>query len=118
MKTNKTTIMLACFIFIILATGCAEIKQVSKEESMISGGQTQIGCQDDSGCIIGGCSGTVCQPKSAEPIITTCEYKDEYACYRQIKCVCINNRCAWDKTGAFDICVEEAREKPAPVPIA
>jgi len=80
-------------------------------DSMIGGGQTQIDCNDDSDCIRGGCSGTVCQPKDKEPIMTTCEYKAEYACYRQIECACINNRCAWEKTEDFYKCVEEAGNK-------
>jgi len=68
------------------------------------------GCIVDSGCIIGGCSGTICQPKDAEPIFTTCEYLPEYSCYKQINCKCIENKCQWEKTSEFEECILEARE--------
>ena len=118
MRTYKTTIILACLILMILAAGCEEeaIPEVP-EDSKIGGGQMQVDCALDSDCITGGCSGTICQSKSAKPIMTTCEYKEEYACYRQIECACINNKCEWDKTSAFDKCVEEARGKTSVVPI-
>lgn len=67
-------------------------------------------CIVDSGCITGGCSGTICQSKNAEPIFTTCEYLPEYACYKQISCKCIENKCRWEKTAEFEECVLEARE--------
>ncbi len=67
-------------------------------------------CITNNDCITGGCSGTICQSKDAEPIFTTCEYPPEYACYKQIECKCINNKCQWDKTNEFDKCIEEARK--------
>ncbi|HLC96580.1 MAG TPA: eight-cysteine-cluster domain-containing protein [Candidatus Nanoarchaeia archaeon] len=67
-------------------------------------------CDSDSDCLRSGCSGTICQPKDAEPIYTTCEYKAEYACYDEINCACINNRCWWDKTSLFEQCVQEAQD--------
>ena len=68
-----------------------------------------VDCATDEHCIIGGCSGTVCQPKGKDIIFTTCEYKEEYACYKQISCNCIDNKCIWDETDDFDKCLEEAR---------
>ena len=67
-------------------------------------------CTSDADCTTGGCSGTICQSKNTEPIFTTCEYLPEYACYKQINCACIDTKCQWDKTEAFDKCVEEARK--------
>lgn len=67
-------------------------------------------CTQDSDCKTGGCSGTVCQSKDVEPIFTTCEWKEEYACYKQINCKCIDNKCQWDKTEKFEECISEARE--------
>lgn len=67
-------------------------------------------CITDDDCVTGGCSGTVCQSKDAEPIFTTCEYLPEYACYKEINCGCVEGRCEWEKTSDFDRCVKEKRE--------
>ena len=72
-------------------------------------------CTSDSDCTTGGCSGTICQSKNTEPIFTTCEYLPEYACYKQINCACIDTKCQWDKTEAFDKCVSEARKSSSEV---
>lgn len=53
-------------------------------------------CSNNSDCTIGGCSSQVCQSKSEEPVITTCEYKE---CYNASKygmiCGCTENTCQW-----------------------
>lgn len=53
-------------------------------------------CNSDADCMSGGCSGQVCQSKSEEPIITTCEYRD---CYNAeaygLTCGCLNKKCQW-----------------------
>ena len=59
-------------------------------------------CTTDADCVKGGCSGTICQSKDAEPIFTTCEYLPEYECYKQIKCGCIDSKCQWSKITEFD----------------
>jgi len=73
-----------------------------------NGGSTE--CTTDADCVKGGCSGTICQSKDAEPIFTTCEYLPEYECYKQIKCGCIDSKCQWGKTAEFDDCLEKARK--------
>ncbi len=90
-------------ISLILVIGCDK----TKEEAPIMGERE---CTTDNDCVTGGCSGTICQSKYAEPIFTTCEYRAEYACYREINCGCINGKCVWEKTAAFDACVEKAGE--------
>jgi len=71
-------------------------------------------CITDDDCVTGGCSGTICQSKDAEPIFTTCEFLPEYACYKKINCKCIDNKCQWGETEEFNKCVEEARKAPMP----
>ena len=67
-------------------------------------------CENDSDCVKGGCSGTVCQSKDTPPVFTTCEYMLEYDCYKDISCGCSDGKCEWDKTEDFDDCVLKARE--------
>ena len=59
-------------------------------------------------CVSAGCSSHVCTEESeAANIVTTCEYKAEYACYRSAKCERqMNGHCGWTKTPALDTCLK------------
>lgn len=56
-------------------------------------------------CIRTGCSGTVC----AEPgndVMTTCEYRPEYACYQDAKCERqADGSCGWTQTPELAACL-------------
>lgn len=53
-------------------------------------------CLDDSECVIGGCSGQICQSKNTEPVFTTCEYRDCYNAQQyEIICKCYQQTCRW-----------------------
>ena len=56
-------------------------------------------------CIKTGCSGTVC----AEPgkdVVTTCEYKAEYACYEKAVCARqADHSCGWMQTPELASCL-------------
>lgn len=60
----------------------------------------------DAGCYIGGCSSEVC---SDQPdVVTTCELREEYACYRAARCVKkTNGACGWESTPALTACLDE-----------
>ncbi len=55
-------------------------------------------CDSISDCIAGGCSGQICQAKSEEPMMSTCEYAD---CYNaeayDLECQCVQEKCQWIK---------------------
>jgi len=71
-------------------------KEEPKDITGFCGRSTNGPCNQDSDCISGGCSGQVCQSKSEEPIITTCEYKECYnAAAYNLTCGCKNNQCQW-----------------------
>jgi eight-cysteine-cluster-containing protein len=72
-------------------------------------------CTLDSDCVTGGCSGTICQSRDSEPMITTCEWSPSYACYKEINCGCINGKCSWDRTEEFELCYAEAGKEPVVV---
>ena len=65
-------------------------------------------CIKDADCITGGCSGTICQSKDSEPMITTCEWTEKYACYKLTSCGCIDGKCAWRETDEFNECIEKS----------
>ena len=57
-------------------------------------------------CKISGCSGQIC---SDEDVMTTCEYKDEYACYKTAKCERQeDSRCGWTPTEELVACLGTA----------
>ncbi|MEK6857203.1 MAG: eight-cysteine-cluster domain-containing protein, partial [Nanoarchaeota archaeon] len=52
-------------------------------------------CKTIDDCMKSGCSGQICQSKYYEPMITTCEFLPEYACYKQAKCGCNEGKCGF-----------------------
>ena len=56
-----------------------------------------------SACIKTGCSGTVC---AEQDVITTCEYKPEYACYKTATCERqADGKCGWTQTAELTACL-------------
>lgn len=63
-----------------------------------------------SGCVPAGCSGQLClEEEQAGNIMTTCEYKPEYACYRSAVCERQKSgACGWRETEELRICRTKA----------
>lgn len=58
-----------------------------------------------SDCVKSGCSGTVCVEPGKE-VMTTCEYKAEYGCYREGKCERQGDgSCGWTQTPELTGCL-------------
>ncbi len=54
-----------------------------------------------------GCSSQVC---ADEDVITTCEYRLEYACYKSAKCERqADGKCGWSETLELVECLDKAR---------
>lgn len=50
-----------------------------------------------------GCSGQVC---ADEEVVTTCEYRSEYACYKSANCVRqTSGNCGWTETSDLLACL-------------
>jgi len=59
-------------------------------------------------CYKGGCSGQVCSDRP--DVITTCEWREEYACYQTATCEAqADGSCGWTKTADLDACLAAAR---------
>lgn len=73
-----------------------------------------VGCDGFGGgdCVVGGCSGQSCgEPEDESGLITTCEYREEYACYKQHG-VCERNaqdQCGWRPSQELQDCITAAR---------
>ncbi len=63
-------------------------------------------------CVIAGCSGTLCLDKeSASDIVTTCEFKSEYECYKQVSCeIKDSGNCGWSDREKLSECIEKKKE--------
>ncbi len=59
-----------------------------------------------SDCFVGGCSGQVCSDR--EGVITTCEWRPEYACYQDDDATCErqpSGACGWTPTAELNSCL-------------
>jgi hypothetical protein len=61
---------------------------------------------DEKTCYVGGCSGQICSEN--EGVISTCEWRDEYACYRDATCeVQADGACGWTETHELAACLAD-----------
>lgn len=54
-------------------------------------------CNADNDCVTNGCNREICQSKDAEPMMSTCEYRDDTPLRQGYTCGCVQNECAWRK---------------------
>ena len=58
----------------------------------------------DAPCQVGGCSGQLCTDEPG--MATTCEWREEYACYKTATCARgTNGKCGWVKTETLNNCL-------------
>ncbi|HEU0036994.1 MAG TPA: DUF6748 domain-containing protein [Kofleriaceae bacterium] len=58
----------------------------------------------DAPCFVGGCSGQICSDQ--EGVISTCEWRDEYACYQTATCERqADGQCGWTETPELQACL-------------
>jgi len=56
-------------------------------------------------CEKGGCSGTSCAEPGQE-VLTTCDYKPEYACYQSAQCERqVDGKCGWTQSPDLVACL-------------
>ncbi len=60
-----------------------------------------------NGCAVAGCSGQLCvSAEEAGDIVTTCEYRAEYACYKEASCEPqADGKCGWTQTPELQRCL-------------
>lgn len=55
-------------------------------------------------CYVGGCSSQVCSDR--EDVVTTCEFRPEYACYQKATCERqASGQCGWTQTPTLQSCL-------------
>lgn len=72
-----------------------EVLPPGQNPSEIGGGGLSV-----NGCAVAGCSGQLCvSADEAGDIMTTCEYRAEYSCYREASCEPqADGACGWTQT--------------------
>ena len=59
------------------------------------------------GCIVTGCSSQICADKE---VYTTCEFRPEYACYKNAACKRqANGKCGWTMTEELNNCLKSTK---------
>lgn len=61
-------------------------------------------------CFVGGCSGQVCSDQQ-DGLVTTCEFRPEYACYQDDDAVCErqpSGQCGWTPTPELNSCLGQS----------
>jgi hypothetical protein len=72
----------------------------------------RCGCGCEAACAPSGCSGQVCVEAGVEAV-TTCEWRPEYACYREAECARqADGSCGWTQTPELQACLASP---PAPL---
>jgi len=73
-----------------------------------------MGRYEGPGCKVGGCSGQMCGEAGDGEMVSTCEFRAEYACYQQYgRCEKqIDGRCGWSNTSDFMKCFEQVKSVP------
>lgn len=93
----------ACAFALLLAACGSKSKPAETTEPTPSTGSAAPSAAGD--CIKSGCSGIVCTEPGNE-VMTTCEFKPEYACYQKATCERQSDgKCGWTKSGELDACL-------------
>lgn len=59
-------------------------------------------------CVVSGCSSEIC---SDEEMMSTCQFKPEYACYAKAKCERLSSgQCGWNKTSEYKACINNINQ--------
>ena len=98
-------LLIIVFYFTDIFNSCSncEINNQSNDVDSV------IECVADNDCSKAGCSNQICTTKKKSIyIITTCEFKEEYTCYHEWKCICVDNKCNWDDS--VNICLEKFKK--------
>ena len=62
----------------------------------------------EGGCFIGGCSNQICSDQ--KDMVSTCEYREEYACYKTAKCERqASGECGWIQTQELSACLNASK---------
>lgn len=104
-------------LFPLLLLGCTNTIPEPSPEAPLDQTEsplpTSSPVSETNGCVRAGCSNQLCVDQSdADDIMTTCEYKDEYACLEQSVCERqANGECGWSESDEYISCMANLESK-------
>jgi len=103
-------IVLVLCLFLLSAT-IVYFAAPPSESQKVSDRQKSAECLTDTDCVPAGCSGQVCTTiAQASDLITTCEFRPEYACLQFTSCGCQQGLCQWAETEQYAACLSQSPE--------
>ncbi|NBO37964.1 hypothetical protein EBU99_05210 [bacterium] len=92
-------------------TSPSSAPSVEKAASSASADSAQTQGFTGEGCARTGCSGQICG-KAGESVMSTCVWREEYACYRTARCeMQSNGSCGWTPNESLNSCLKTARAR-------
>ncbi len=114
-KVDNSPLRDDCWIEIAARTNesilCANISDGEKNAYCLSLMPAPAGCTSDADCFRAGCSGELCVSEEMRDVITTCEYRAEYACLKFTNCGCIDGVCGWALNKNYTKCLSEIKTR-------
>lgn len=86
---------------LLLLVGCAADSAASRDSTNLA--------MERGSCHIAGCSQTICTSQP-EDVVTTCEWRPEYQCYRSWFSICEVQKtgaCGWTPSDAMQGCLAD-----------
>ncbi len=83
--------------------------EAEPDEEPAVGGIEDPGPVVGPSCAVGGCSSQICgEAGEVEGLMTTCEYREEYACLAHSRCERqANGACGWTETAEYGRCLAD-----------
>jgi eight-cysteine-cluster-containing protein len=104
----------ACFISALVSLSACACKGPAKTETPDVGNNPSAESSTGltgAGCMRTGCSAQLCAAEG-ESVMSTCIWKDEYACYQSAKCEKQKDgNCGWTQTDELNACLTSSRTK-------
>ena len=105
-KITKKSIFFLILIILFLMIGLVVLIENNKNKESIKIKENIIICQR------AGCSGQLCVESDLKDTVTTCEWKEEYACYQKAKCEKQpDGKCGFTKDDEFNKCIDASMVK-------
>lgn len=103
---QKPLFLLASVVLFLTLTACTTTPPVDDPTASGSSSSPNSTAYVGPGCKVGGCSNHVCFNADGESMMTTCEWRDSYACYQTARCELQDDgECGWSQTDALIACL-------------
>lgn len=101
----KTMTRLFLIVSFLTVAACGGSQSKSEEPATETPATTEPAPTQGAACEAQGCGNTICGEAGAG-IVSTCEWKAEYACYKTATCERqADGSCGWTQTGELTACL-------------